>query len=73
MLAEHEIDPDIRAAYIEQMKAAAERVAVPIVINARVDSYFPSSALPDGEKLGDAVARAMTCRAAGADCVSGSS
>lgn len=63
------VDRDTRAAYIEQMRSAAERAGVPIVINARVDSFFPSSPLADDDKLDDAVARAAAYRAAGADCV----
>ncbi|NYJ00543.1 2-methylisocitrate lyase-like PEP mutase family enzyme [Nocardioides thalensis] len=63
------VAPDVRAAYIEQMRAAADRAGVPIVINARVDSFFPSSPLADDDKLGDAVARGTAYRAAGADCV----
>lgn len=63
------MDSEARATYIEQMRAAAERAGVPIVINARVDSFFPSSPLADDDKLGDAVARATAYRAAGADCV----
>lgn len=51
------------------MRAAAVRAGVPIVINARVDSFFPSSPLADDQKLGDAVARATAYRIAGADCV----
>jgi 2-methylisocitrate lyase-like PEP mutase family enzyme len=63
------VDRDARATYIAQMRSAADRVGVPIVINARIDSFFPTSPLADGEKLDDAVARATAYRAAGADCV----
>jgi len=63
------VELDVRADYIEQMRAAASVVGVPLVINARVDSFFPTSPLADHEKLDDAVARGRAYRAAGADCV----
>jgi 2-methylisocitrate lyase-like PEP mutase family enzyme len=59
------VELDVRADYIEQMRAAASVVGVPLVINARVDSFFPTSPLADHEKLDDAVARGRAYRAAG--------
>jgi 2-methylisocitrate lyase-like PEP mutase family enzyme len=63
------VDRDARAAYLEEMRAAANLGGVPLVINARVDSFFPSSPLAEGEKLRDAIARASAYRSAGADCI----
>lgn len=63
------VDRDARAAYIAEVRAAADGIGVPIVVNARVDSFFPASGLADDDKLADALARATAYRAAGADCV----
>lgn len=34
------IDIDVRATYIAQMRAAADRIGVPLVINARIDTHL---------------------------------
>ncbi|MGW6928589.1 isocitrate lyase/PEP mutase family protein [Lentzea sp. NPDC054927] len=63
------VEVDVRAAYIAQMRAAADRIGVPLVINARVDSYFPASPHSGDQRLTDAVGRAAAYWSAGADCV----
>ena len=63
------VDIDVRAAYIAEMRAAADRGDVPLVINARIDCFFPISPLPEDQKRPDATRRAAAYRAAGADCV----
>lgn len=63
------LDVDARAAYIAEMRAEADRGEVSLVINARVDCFFPISPLRDAEKRPDAVRRAEAYRSAGADCV----
>ncbi|MEU7766755.1 isocitrate lyase/phosphoenolpyruvate mutase family protein [Nocardia sp. NPDC049190] len=63
------IDVDIRATYIAQMRAAADGIGVPLVINARVDSFFPTSPLAETRKRADAITRAAAYWSAGADCV----
>jgi 2-methylisocitrate lyase-like PEP mutase family enzyme len=63
------VDVDVRAAYIARMRAAANRIGVPLVINARVDSYFPASPHQGEQRLADAIGRATAYRSAGADCV----
>ena len=63
------IDVDVRATYIGEMRAAANRIGVPLVINARVDSFFPTSPLPEGQRRADAIGRADAYWSAGADCV----
>jgi 2-methylisocitrate lyase-like PEP mutase family enzyme len=60
---------DARAAYIAGMRAAVDRIGVPLVINARIDSFFPTSPLAEDDKLPDAISRAEAYRSAGADCV----
>jgi 2-methylisocitrate lyase-like PEP mutase family enzyme len=63
------IDAEARAAYIAEMRAAADRIGVPVVINARIDSFFPTSLVPAGRKRADAIGRAKAYWSAGADCV----
>jgi len=63
------VDVDARASYIAQMRAAADRIGVPLVINARIDSFFPTSPLLEDHKRADAVHRARAYSAADADCV----
>jgi len=63
------LDVDARAAYIAEMRAEADRGEVALVINARVDCFFPISQLGDAEKRPDAIRRAEAYRSAGADCV----
>lgn len=63
------VDPDVRAAYIGEMRVAANRIGVPLVINARVDSFFPASPFAGDQRLVDAIGRARAYWAAGADCV----
>ncbi|MFF3405361.1 isocitrate lyase/phosphoenolpyruvate mutase family protein [Streptomyces sp. NPDC002742] len=63
------IDVDVRAVYIAEMRAAAERIGVPLVVNARIDSFFPTSPLAENQKRADAVRRAEAYWSAGADCV----
>ncbi|MDT7789885.1 MAG: hypothetical protein QOF58_8304 [Pseudonocardiales bacterium] len=63
------VDADVRAAYLVEMRAAAERTGVPLVINARIDSFFPSSPHRGDDRLADALDRAKAYWSAGADCV----
>jgi 2-methylisocitrate lyase-like PEP mutase family enzyme len=63
------LDIDARAAYIAEMRAEADRGEVPLVINARVDCFFPISTLPEDQRRADAIRRAEAYRSAGADCV----
>lgn len=63
------IDVDVRAAYIGEMRAAANRTGVPLVINARIDSFFPTSPVPLDQRRRDAIRRADAYRSAGADCL----
>jgi 2-methylisocitrate lyase-like PEP mutase family enzyme len=63
------VDVDVRATYLAGMRAAANRIGVPLVINARVDSYFPASPHEGEARLADALGRAAAYWSAGADCV----
>jgi 2-methylisocitrate lyase-like PEP mutase family enzyme len=51
------------------VRAAAGDAGVPIVINARVDVFLPTSGIAQGDRIGEAVRRGRRYRAAGADCI----
>lgn len=60
---------DDAAARIHAARAAATAAGVPIVINARVDTWIHGAATTEVARLEDAVARAKAYLAAGADCI----
>lgn len=53
------LDVDVRATYIAGMRTAANRTGVPLVINARIDSFFHTSPLSEPQKRQDAITRAQ--------------
>jgi 2-methylisocitrate lyase-like PEP mutase family enzyme len=57
-----------QAERIAAIRAAASAAGVPVVINARIDSFLRGSDGPD-ERLADAIQRGRAYLAAGADCV----
>lgn len=59
----------IAAARIRAARAAATEAGVPIVINARVDSWMQHDEVNATERFSDAVQRAHAYLAAGADCI----
>jgi 2-methylisocitrate lyase-like PEP mutase family enzyme len=62
-------DAAAHAAWLAEVRAAAEEAGVPIVINARVDVFLPGAAVPEPERVAEAVRRGTLYRDAGADCV----
>jgi 2-methylisocitrate lyase-like PEP mutase family enzyme len=63
-------DPDEQAAWLGQVREAAEAAGYGLVINARVDVFLAAgSDVPQPELVPDALARARVYRQAGADCV----
>lgn len=62
------IDADVQAERLAQLKAAAEHLGVPLVINARVDVFVQRLGTPE-EQLAEGLRRARLYREAGADCV----
>lgn len=60
---------DESAARIRAARAAADEAGVPIVINARVDAWLQAGAADDPARLDDALRRAQSYMAAGADCI----
>lgn len=56
------------AARVAEVRAGADAVGVPIVINARVDSFLRGQGSP-ADRLEDVLARGRAYAAAGADCI----
>ncbi len=57
------------ADWLAAVRAAADAAGVPIVINARVDTFLPSSRVADKDRLDEAVRRGRRYLEAGADCI----
>jgi 2-methylisocitrate lyase-like PEP mutase family enzyme len=63
------VEATAHAEWISEVRRAADAAGVPIVINARVDTFLPSSGIPESEQVAEAVRRGRLCRDAGADCI----
>ncbi|UMP04622.1 isocitrate lyase/phosphoenolpyruvate mutase family protein [Amycolatopsis sp. EV170708-02-1] len=62
-------DADAHAARIAEIRAAAKDAGVPIVVNARIDTFLGDRGIPEPGRLAEAVRRGRLYREAGADCV----
>ena len=62
-------DAGAHAQWLAEVRAAADNAGVPVVINARVDTFLPSSGIPEADRVAEAVRRGRLYRQAGADCV----
>ncbi len=63
------LDAEAHGDWLREVREAATRIGVPLVINARVDVFLPSSGIEDGDRLSEAIRRGRLYREAGADCV----
>ncbi|MEV0069723.1 MULTISPECIES: isocitrate lyase/phosphoenolpyruvate mutase family protein [unclassified Amycolatopsis] len=63
------VEAGAQADRLAAVRAAAEGAGVPIVINARADTFLPTSGIPEPDRLAEAIRRGRLYRAAGADCV----
>ena len=63
--------PNVQADYLAAVRQASSAAGVPLVLNARIDSWVGAGAdaASDAERFDDAVYRAHAYRRAGADCV----
>lgn len=57
------------AEWLSEVRAAADATGVPLVLNARVDTYLPVGAVPGPERVAETIRRGTLYRDAGADCV----
>jgi 2-methylisocitrate lyase-like PEP mutase family enzyme len=62
-------DAEKHAEWLAGVRSAADDAGMPIVINARVDTFLPRSGIPEPERLTEAVRRGRLYREAGADCI----
>lgn len=63
------VDAGAHADWLAEVRAAASDAGVPIVINARVDTFLPASGIPEPDRVAEAARRGRLYREAGADCV----
>jgi 2-methylisocitrate lyase-like PEP mutase family enzyme len=63
------VDAGAHAERLAAIRAAADDAGVPIVINARVDTFLPASGVPGEERVMEAVRRGGLYLTAGADCI----
>jgi 2-methylisocitrate lyase-like PEP mutase family enzyme len=63
------VEAGAQARRLAAVRAAADDAGVPIVINARVDTFLPGSGIPEPDRLAEAVRRGRLYREAGADCI----
>jgi 2-methylisocitrate lyase-like PEP mutase family enzyme len=57
------------AAWLAEVRSAATERGVPIVINARVDTFLPAGGIPAADRVAETVRRGRLYLEAGADCV----
>ena len=57
------------ARWLAGVRSAADAAGVPIVINARVDTFLPSSGVAEPDRIAETVRRGRLYREAGADCI----
>jgi 2-methylisocitrate lyase-like PEP mutase family enzyme len=63
------VDASAQAERLAAVRSAADDAGVPIVINARVDAFLPSSGIREADRVAEAVRRGRLYREAGADCI----
>jgi 2-methylisocitrate lyase-like PEP mutase family enzyme len=57
------------AQWLADVRSAADEAGVPLVVNARVDTFLPPSGVPEPERVAEAIRRGRLYLDAGADCV----
>jgi 2-methylisocitrate lyase-like PEP mutase family enzyme len=63
------VDAGVHAERLAAIRAAAREAGIPIVINARADTFLPRSGVPEQERVAEAVRRGRLYLGAGADCI----
>jgi 2-methylisocitrate lyase-like PEP mutase family enzyme len=63
------VEAGAHAQWLADVRSAADDAGVPIVINARVDTFLPSSGIPEPERVAETIRRGLLYRNAGADCI----
>jgi len=63
------VDAGVHAERLAAIRAAASDARIPIVLNARADTFLPRSGVPEQERVAEAVRRGRLYLGAGADCI----
>ena len=63
------VEAGAQAEWLAGVRAAADDAGVPIVINARVDTFLPPNRVAEADRVAEAVRRGRLYREAGADCI----
>lgn len=63
------VEAGAHAERLAEVRAAADEAGVPIVINARVDTFLPSGETAEPDRVAETVRRGRLYREAGADCI----
>ena len=63
------VDAGSHAEYLAAVRAAADDAGIPVVVNARVDTYLPGAGVAEADRLAEAIRRGQRYVEAGADCV----
>ncbi len=63
------VEAGAQARWLAGVRSAADDAGVPIVVNARVDTFLPASRVPESDRIAEAVRRGRLYRDAGADCI----
>ncbi|MFC1415520.1 isocitrate lyase/PEP mutase family protein [Streptacidiphilus cavernicola] len=58
-----------QARWLAAVRSAADDAGVPIVVNARVDTFLPANKVPEQQRIEEAIRRGRLYLDAGADCV----
>ncbi|GAB2617504.1 isocitrate lyase/phosphoenolpyruvate mutase family protein [Streptomyces capparidis] len=62
-------DAEAHAQWLADVRSAADDTGVPIVINARIDTFRPTDGTPEEERVAETIRRGRLYREAGADCL----
>lgn len=63
------LEAGAHAEWLAAVRTAADRAGIPLVINARVDTFLPVGAVPEQDRVSETIRRGKLYRDAGADCV----
>ncbi len=63
------VEAGVHAQWLSDVRSAADDAEVPIVINARVDTFLPASGISEADRVAEAIRRGRLYRDAGADCI----
>ncbi|HVV11777.1 isocitrate lyase/phosphoenolpyruvate mutase family protein [Amycolatopsis sp.] len=62
-------DAGEHADWLAEVRAAADAAGVPVVINARVDTFLPPNGVPETDRVAETIRRGRLYLDAGADCI----